>query len=85
MDIKRLEEIMDADYPITKGDRTLLGLKILSKYAPGEYSVICHAEHDIIYSIGVDTAIENGITEEEVIELRHCNWMIDEGAFAKFV
>ena len=60
------------------------GLNILSKYT--NKSVLTGANHDVIYSIDIDDAIEAGLTEAEAIRLRDINWMIEEESyFACFV
>lgn len=85
---ERIREIFneqeDKPYVRSNEDRMLPGLVILSKYTK---DVIQAAEHDIIYSMDIEDAIERGITEEEVIKLAESNWMVDEdnGCFAHFV
>ncbi len=86
MDRKRLEEIMEGDsnlgnYP--NEDNAFLGLLIIRKYIPG--CGIEGAEHDLIYSAGVDELLEAGLTEEDAIELRNLNWMIEYNSLACFV
>lgn len=53
-----------------------LGLKIITKYIPK--GGICGADHDIIYSATISEILEAGITEEDTVELRKLNWIIDE-------
>lgn len=65
------------------GDNALKGLLILNKYFD---NVLIAAEHDKIYSVGVEQAIEKGITENDIIELAKLNWMLEDGeCFACFV
>jgi hypothetical protein len=86
---KRKEEILkifeeyESEIHKMKCDHALVGLQILSKYTN---RVIQCAEHDIIYSIAIEDAIEKGITDEDCIELAKLNWMAYEGEyFACFV
>jgi hypothetical protein len=58
-----------------EGDNAYKGLQIIAKYTD---NIVQGAGHDIIYSENIDTLIENGITEEDVIALRELNWMIYE-------
>jgi hypothetical protein len=75
---ERFEEIMDGDSKLGDydDDNAFLGLQIIRKYIPKKG--IEGAEHNIIYSIDVDRLLEAGIAEEDAIELRNLNWMIDE-------
>lgn len=59
-----------------KGCRVFLGLKIITKYLPEKG--IEAAAHDMIYSVCICELVKAGITEEDTIELRKLNWMIDE-------
>ena len=61
-----------------KDDNAFLGLQIIRKYLPT--GGIEGADHDVIYSVGVEELIEAGITVEDAIELRDINWMIDADA-----
>lgn len=58
-------------------DNAFLGLQIISKYT--KKNIIVCAEHDIIYSIGIEEAIELNVTDEDFIQLAKLNWMIYEG------
>jgi len=81
--IERIEEIFEVTISKWDGDNAWQGLQILSKYTD---NLIQGANHDVIYSMDVDEAIEKGITEEDVTQLASLNWMIDEGSyFACFV
>ena len=82
---EELDKIFDNEYVSWDGDNALQGLKILEKYANDD--VLCGADHDVIYSIDVDEALENGLTNEDAESLRKMNWMIDEDfdGFACFV
>lgn len=90
MDYKRLTEIFseenDNGERDWEGDNALRGLKILEKYAPGK-DVITGADHDIIFSISGEKALEKGLTEEEALTLRKLNWSFSEdyGNFSCFV
>ena len=85
MDSKRFEEIFeetDSDLSNIDGDNAYLGLQIIAKYTK---RLICGAEHDMIFSESIDNLIENGITEEDVIQLSKLNWMIEYDSLACFV
>ena len=60
-----------------EGDNAYQGLEIIRKYIPKK-TVICGADHDIIYSVDVDDLIEAGITKEDAEKLRNLNWMVEE-------
>jgi hypothetical protein len=64
-------------------NRALAGLKIIAKYLPA--AGVEGADHDVIYSVDVNEIVKAGITEEDAIQLRQLNWMIDDGYLAKFV
>lgn len=85
MNAERFSEIMDADVCSRRYDKctALLGLQIISKYLPN--SGIGAASHDQIFACGVDEIVAAGITEEDAIQLRDMNWMIDEESLSKFV
>lgn len=82
---EELEKIFENEETEWDGDNVLQGLNILAKYTKN--CVLGSAEHDIIYSIDVDEALENGITKEDADTLRKINWMIDDDfdCFACFV
>ena len=71
-------EIMDGDSKLSEYSKctALLGLNLIAKYLPK--SGVEAANHDIIYACDVDQLLDAGITEEDAIELRNMNWMIDE-------
>lgn len=83
----RFEEIMEdddgEDLMNIEGDNALNGLLIIRKYLPKEG--IEGAEHDIIYSVGVRELLDAGLIEEDAIELRRNNWMIEDDALACYV
>ncbi len=88
MDVSRFEEIMDDDNGdiITDfGDdcNVFQGLLIIRKYLPK--AGIEGADHDVIYSCGIDKLIDAGITEEDVIKLKVLNWMTQDEYLACFV
>jgi len=72
---ERFEEIFEETESKWDGDNTYQGLQIIAKYTD---NVIQGAGHDIIFSEDIETLIENGITEEDVIALRKLNWMIED-------
>lgn len=75
---EKFKELMEGESQLSayKGCNALLGLKIITKYLPE--GGICGADHDIIFSATITEILEAGITEEDVIELRKLNWIIDE-------
>ena len=80
---ERFIEIMEGNSGNWKGDNAYQGLQILSKYTN---DLIQGAEDDMIHSENINTLIEAGITEEDVIKLRELNWMVeDEMYLACFV
>jgi hypothetical protein len=89
MNRERLIEIMsndDGDISAMRACKCTAteGLNILSKYT--DKSVLTGANHDVIFSIDIDDALEAGLTEVEAIRLREINWMLeDEDFFACFV
>lgn len=76
--------LSEENYGLWEGDNVMQGIDILRKYAT-KHSIIEGVGHDVIYSVGIPTAAEGGITEEEVRKLRELNWMEDMGSFACFV
>lgn len=71
-------EIMDADSGEWEGDNAFQGLQIISKYTN---NLIQGANHDIIYSEDISILVDNGITEEDVKELRRLNWMVEDDSY----
>ena len=84
MNLSKLIEIMKEDAPLNlkSKDSILEGLQILSKYSNN--STLKATEHEILYSISPQESIDNGITEEDVVQLKGLNWMLHEEAFACF-
>lgn len=86
MTIERFEEIfadVDSELQNYRNQCTAtLGLNLISKYSN---KGIVGAEHDIIYSVSIEEIIANGITEEDVTELRKMNWIIEYDSLACFV
>jgi len=64
------------------GDNAYQGLQIISKYTN---SLIVAAEHDIIYSEGIEQLINKGITKEDCIALNKLHWHIECDCLACFV
>jgi acid stress-induced BolA-like protein IbaG/YrbA len=81
-EIKKIFDDVKSDLSNVDGDNAYLGLVILSKYSK---NLIQCAEHDKIYSISLEDAIEANITDADIIELAKLNWMIDEDSFSCFV
>jgi len=75
---ERLIEIFKKTESNWNGDNAYKGLQILAKYTD---KLIQGAEHDIIYSEDIDVLIENGLTENDAINLRKLNWMIEDGCY----
>ena len=74
----RFEEIMESDNTNWDGDNAVQGLIIIAKYLPVKNNeLLCGAEHDIIYSVDTKKILDAGLTEEDAIELRNLNWMIE--------
>ncbi len=57
------------------GDNCYLGLQIVAKYSK---NIVAGANHDVLYSESVENLIKQGITKEDVTELRKLNWSIEE-------
>jgi hypothetical protein len=71
---ERFKELMEIDSAGKwEGDNAYKGFQIIAKYTD---NIVQGAGHDIIYSENIDTLIENGITEEDVIALRELNWTV---------
>ena len=85
--LARVQEILsEEDLPDLDRyyDNAYQGLQIIGKYFPNKVLIV-GAKRDIIFSVAIEEAIEAGITEEDVIELRRMNWMEDYESFACFV
>ncbi|MCK9446309.1 hypothetical protein M0Q50_05395 [bacterium] len=85
MNREKFEKIFDEtedDLSNIDGDNAYLGLQIIAKYTK---NIIRCAEHDVIFSESIENIIENGITEEDIIQLRKLNWMIDHDSLACFI
>jgi hypothetical protein len=74
--IEIMKDDMDCDW---EGCNVFSGLKIITKYCPKRG--IEGAEHDMIYSVSIEELIDAGIIEEDVIELKKLNWMVEEGEY----
>lgn len=83
----KFEEIMEGDSLVVwEGDNGLIGLNIIAKYFPSKKTdILCGADHDIIYSVGVKELLDGGITEEDAKALRDINWMIQDDYMACYV
>jgi hypothetical protein len=82
MDSDRFIKIMqegDSDLSKYDDDNAMLGLLIIRKYLPK--IGIEGADHDIIYSASVDKLVMAGITENDIIELRKLNWMVEKDEY----
>ena len=58
------------------------GLRILSWYS--ENLITC-AKKDLIYSVSLETLLEEGITDVDAKDLRKMNWGIEDGTLYGFV
>lgn len=90
MDKYKFKELMKADGSVDmEGDNALRGLelirKILDPNGALKPTVLCAAEHDIIYSVGISELIDAGITEEDVVQLRKLNWMCSDDTLSCFI
>ena len=100
MDEERFEEIFDEvdeiknffsdykglEFTEVRADNCWLGLVIIAKYMdPNENTLLCGAEHDKIWSVGIDDLCEAGITEEDVTLLAKYNWCTEDGSLMCFV
>lgn len=83
MNEERFLEIMKDDClggrKLNEGCNAVKGLLIIQKYLP--LSGIEGANHDIIYSVKVEKIVSAGITEEDAIELREQNWMVQDDTY----
>lgn len=85
IDREKLEEFLDdnaKDPYKTKGiDHDFRAIELLRKKIPYKTckSIISSAEHDVIYLVDVDIAIQF-LTEEDAEILADCNCFIDSGS-----
>jgi hypothetical protein len=82
---QELTEILEDDIPAdyTVDDHALAGLLIIAKY--GFKLVLQAAEHDTIFSVGVEELAEAGITKEDARRLRELRWFVSYDALACYV
>jgi len=80
---EKVFESVESDICDLKECNVYAGLKIITKYCPSEG--IEGADHDIIYSVGVESLVDAGISEEDVKQLARLNWMIQNEYLACFV
>ena len=59
-------------------DSCFEGLKIISKYT---HNIVCGAGDDEVWSEDIDTLIEKGITEEDVVALARLDWWIEDNTY----
>jgi hypothetical protein len=86
MDKERFLEILDdsGNDVVMSGDSVFDGLTIVSKYITNK-SLIQGADHDIIYSVGINELVNSNITEDDVINLRKMNWIVMDNYLAHYV
>ena len=84
-EIKKIFKKTKSELHKLEGDKAFLGLQIFSKYT--QKNLIGGADHDIIWSISVEQAIELNVSDEDFVELAKLNWHMDEegDCFACFV
>lgn len=83
---EEVEKVFENEDTEWSGDNALQGLFIISEYVDiKKRDILIYAEHDQIWSISVDEAIDSGMTLEDFNELRLLNWMIDEGDLSVFI
>ncbi len=58
-------------------DNAMEGLLIMKRWLPLD-TLICGANHDIIYGPGVTELLDSGITEEDALQLRKMNWHLED-------
>ena len=86
MNSEELDKIFDDIDSAWEGDNAMQGLLIIGKYFDKSKSLICAAEHDIIYSVSVSDILKAGLTEEDAQQLAKLNWSLDEyGCLSCFV
>lgn len=84
--IKELKDILSRYIPFddtSLDDGALRGLVIIHKYVGG--CVLQAAEHDIIYSVSVQTLVRSGITEEDATLLRTYGWGVEDDTLRCYV
>lgn len=83
MDTIRMEEILSSeDFSEHKADGVFLGLELMRKYIPT--ATIEAAEHDMIFSVGIDELCKTDISEEAVMALFNYGWCIEYDSLAHF-
>lgn len=76
---EELQQIWEEADSKWDGDNALQGLDILRKYFdPMKTNLIQGADHDVIWSVNIDEALENGLTREDATKLALLNWSLDE-------
>ena len=68
------------------GDCTLKGALIMAKYIDiDKDTILCGANHDIIYGPDIDELVDAGITEEDARALLDAGWMIEDEYLVAYV
>jgi len=71
---------------VISGCNIMKGLLIISKYIdPDKEEILCHAEHDQIWSVELDELVDAGVTKEDLEQLNKLGWYTDEGALSRYV
>lgn len=79
MDIEDVEKIFEETNAEWEGENTMQGLVIITSFLPK--SGVEGADHDIIYSCGVQELIDAGAKKEDFEKLAKLNWMINDGEY----
>ena len=82
---ERFEQLMDeteSDHDIP--NRELKGFMIMEKYSKGD-NVFGGADHDVIFAMDIETLINNGITDEDIILLAKYTFHINDEYLQTYV
>ena len=79
MEIEEVEKIFEDAKTEWDGDNAMQGLLIITSFLPK--SGIEGADHDVIYSAGVEELIDAGAKKEDFEKLAKLNWMIQDGEY----
>lgn len=83
MTAEEAQQIIDATEPsYQRGEKQhfLRGLQILAKY---DDDLRPSFEHDQIWACGFEETLPT-MTREDLIELRHCGWFVNEDSWSHF-
>jgi hypothetical protein len=74
--LEQFVELLGVEYE--GGGSAFDGLVIIAKYIENKRDIITAAEHDEIFSVGLEPLIEAGITIEDAKAIRVAGWGYDE-------